>query len=120
MFGACYISLHAQAKRADGIYHALNRGNARADVFRKPEDYEAFERIMAEGLERYPVSLFAYQLPPNHWHTVLRPNAPDYRQPSAPEAGQEGEESKTTSPDPLNLSPTGLNREETPLAIRNR
>jgi putative transposase len=109
-----------RADEADGIYHALNRGNARADVFRKPEDYEAFERIIAEGLERYPVSLFAYQLLPNHWHMVLRPNAPDYRQPSAPEAGQEGEESKTTSPDPLNLSPTGLNREETPLAIRNR
>ena len=64
-----------RADEADGIYHALNRGNARADVFRKPEDYEAFERIIAEGLERYPVSLFAYQLLPNHWHMVLRPNA---------------------------------------------
>jgi hypothetical protein len=82
-------------------------------VFRKPENYEAFERIIAEGLERYPVSLFAYQLLPNHWHTVLRPNAPDYRQPSAPEAGQEGEESKTTSPDPLNLSLPSMNSSDT-------
>ena len=64
-------------KRADernGIYHALNRGNARAEIFRKPEDYDAFERILSEGLERYPVSLFAYQLMPNHWHLVLRPS----------------------------------------------
>jgi putative transposase len=51
----------------------LNRGNARADVFDKPEDYDAFERILAEGLERYPCRLLAYQLMPNHWHLVLQP-----------------------------------------------
>jgi putative transposase len=47
-----------QLKRADGadrIYHNLNRGNARAEVFRKPEDFDAFERILAQGLERYPL-----------------------------------------------------------------
>ena len=58
---------------AGGLYHALNRGNARANVFRKDADYEAFERILAEGLERYDVQLFAFQLMPNHWHFVLRP-----------------------------------------------
>jgi putative transposase len=63
-----------RADEAGAIYHALNRGNARSAIFRKPEDYEAFERILAEGLERYPVGLIAYQLMPNHWHLVLRPN----------------------------------------------
>jgi len=62
-----------RADEAGGIYHALNRGNARATVFDKPEDYEAFERILAEGLERYPCRLLAYQLMPNHWHLVLQP-----------------------------------------------
>ena len=61
------------ADEAGGIYHALNRGNARAGIFHKQEDYQAFERILAEGLERYEVELFAYQLMPNHWHLVLRP-----------------------------------------------
>ena len=60
-----------RTKRADeagGLYHALNRGNARVGIFHKDRDYEAFERILAEGLQRYEVALFAYQLLPNHWH----------------------------------------------------
>ena len=63
-----------RADEAGGLYHALNRGNARATIFQKDSDYEAFERILSEGLDRYDVQLFAYQLLPNHWHFVLRPN----------------------------------------------
>jgi putative transposase len=66
-----------RTKRADeagGLYHALNRGNARATIFHKDGDYEAFERILSEGLQRYDVQLFAYQLMPNHWHLVVRPS----------------------------------------------
>lgn len=63
-----------RADEAGGLYHALNRGNARAAIFRKDADYEAFERIVAEGLARYRVRLFCYQLMPNHWHVVLRPD----------------------------------------------
>lgn len=55
------------------IYHALNRGNDRKKIFRKDEDYEAFIRILHEGLERYPIELFAFTLIPNHWNIVLRP-----------------------------------------------
>ncbi|MCP4477091.1 MAG: hypothetical protein GY818_03265 [Planctomycetaceae bacterium] len=58
---------------AGGIYHALNRGNARHDIFFKDEDFEAFERIIAEGLEKFPVDLIAYQWMKNHWHMVLSP-----------------------------------------------
>ena len=36
-----------RADEAGGIYHALNRGNARQDIFFKDEDFEAFERIIA-------------------------------------------------------------------------
>ena len=63
-----------RADEAGGLYHALTRGNARAPIFRKDADFEAFERILAEGLERYNVQLFAFQLLSNHWHLVLRPN----------------------------------------------
>jgi len=69
-----------RTKRADepgGIYHALNRGNARGTIFHKDGDFEAFEQILAEGLERYAVELLAYQLMPNHWHMVLRPTRKD-------------------------------------------
>ncbi len=54
---------------------ALNRGNARQTIFQKDEDYQAFLRVLAEGLERYPVELFAFTWMPNHWHMVLRPTA---------------------------------------------
>jgi len=39
---------------------------------RKPEDYEAFVRVLHEGLCRYAVDLFSFTLIPKHWHLVLR------------------------------------------------
>ena len=63
-----------RADAAGGLYQALKRGNSRAQIFHKEADYEVFERILAEGLERYDVQCFCYQLLPNHWHLVLRPN----------------------------------------------
>ena len=50
-------------KRSDEagvVYHALNRGNDRKAIFKKPEDYDAFIRILDEGLQKYPVELFAF------------------------------------------------------------
>jgi putative transposase len=32
------------------IYHVLNRGNGRMRLFRKDEDYDAFERVLSEAL----------------------------------------------------------------------
>ena len=55
------------------VYHVLNRGNGRMRLFHKGGDYEAFERVLAEGLERYPVELFTYCMMPNHWHLMVRP-----------------------------------------------
>ena len=62
-----------RADEAGSIYHALNRGDAPQTIFHKGEDYQAFLRVLGEGLERYPVELFAFTLMPNHWHMVLRP-----------------------------------------------
>src|SRR5437763_12062268 len=55
------------------VYHALNRGNGREKLFRKSDDFAAFERIMIEALRRYPIRLLGYCLVPNHWHLVLWP-----------------------------------------------
>ena len=65
----------ARAVEADGYYHVLNRGNGRCNLFHKPADFDAFVRILAAGLERYPVELLAWCLMGNHWHLVLRPRA---------------------------------------------
>ena len=62
-----------RADEAGGLYHALNRGNLRADIFRKDADFSAFEQILYEGLQIHQVELYSYQLMSNHYHLVLRP-----------------------------------------------
>ena len=41
-----------RADEAGGIYHALNRDNAKNLIFFKDVDCEAFERIIAEALTK--------------------------------------------------------------------
>ncbi len=67
------MSRQRRADEAGMIYHALNRGNQRQAIFHKDEDYEALIRVLAEGLAKYAVEIFAFTLMPNHWHLVLRP-----------------------------------------------
>ncbi len=55
------------------VYHVLNRGNARLSIFEQPGDYQAFERILEQGIERFETRLLAYCLMPNHWHCVVWP-----------------------------------------------
>lgn len=63
----------ARASVGGYIYHALNRGNRRAEVFHKPGDFDAFVAAIAEARRHLPVDLFGYCLMPNHFHLVLRP-----------------------------------------------
>lgn len=66
-----------RARRVDAgglAYHVLNRGNGRMTIFEDDEDYAAFERVLAEAVERVPgIRLCAYCLMPNHWHLVVWP-----------------------------------------------
>ena len=54
-------------------YHVLNRGNARAEVFHKPEDFDAFIGLFAPACERLRMRILGWCLMPNHFHLVLRP-----------------------------------------------
>ena len=63
----------ARACSGGYTYHILNRGNARATVFHKPDDYEAFVDMMAEASVRTPMRILAYCLMPNHFHLALWP-----------------------------------------------
>src|SRR4029077_8215547 len=49
------------------------RAVARLPLFQKPADYEAFERVLVEAHEKFPIEILAYCVMPNHWHFVLRP-----------------------------------------------
>ncbi len=63
---------------ADGlIYHIINRGNGRQQVFHTDGDYRAFAELMAEASERYPVKVLAWCIMPNHFHLLVSPERAD-------------------------------------------
>ena len=59
------------------VYHIWNRGAGRLRLFKKDEDYLAFERILLEAHQRHPLNLLDWCLMPNHWHFVVRPEQDD-------------------------------------------
>ena len=42
-------------------------------IFDDDRDYDAFEKLLAEAVERSEMRLLAYCLMPNHWHLVVWP-----------------------------------------------
>lgn len=63
---------------ADGmIYHVINRGNGRREVFHKEEDFQAFISLLKEAKEKHPVKLLGYCLMSNHFHLLLSPEKAD-------------------------------------------
>ena len=63
----------ARASAADYCYHVLNRGNGRAEVFHKRDDYAAFLDMIAAASARLPMRVLGYCIMPNHFHLILRP-----------------------------------------------
>jgi len=55
------------------IYHVINRGNNRQEVFRKPEDFDAFLTALGDLKERKPFEFYGYCLLNNHFHLLIRP-----------------------------------------------
>lgn len=65
-------ALRTDAK--DYVYHALNRANGRATIFRGKADYELFEKVLEEAKGVVDtVRILSYCVMPNHWHMVLYP-----------------------------------------------
>jgi putative transposase len=61
----------ARASVGGVCYHVLNRGNARAEVFHKDDDYAAFVGLIGRACERLPMRVLGYCVMPNHFHLVL-------------------------------------------------
>ena len=55
------------------IYHALNRANARVQIFDSDKDYQLFENLLEEAVEKFGMRTLSYCIMPNHWHLVLYP-----------------------------------------------
>jgi putative transposase len=62
-----------RAAKGGIVYHVLNRANARMTIFDKDADYEAFEKVLEEAVERSGMRLLSYCVMPNHWHLVVWP-----------------------------------------------
>ena len=54
-------------------YHVINRSNSRVQIFDNDKDYQQFENILEEAVEKYDMRLISYCIMPNHWHLVLHP-----------------------------------------------
>jgi len=65
------------ARQAPGgiVFHVLNRGVGRMNIFHKDGDYRAFERVLEESLGLRPMRLCSYCMMRNHWHLVLWPRS---------------------------------------------
>ncbi len=55
------------------VFHVMNRGARRLQLFDHDRDYEVFLQAFADAQDRAPVDVFAYCLMPNHFHMVVRP-----------------------------------------------
>lgn len=58
---------------ADIVYHAINRANARMQIFNNDEDYRLFEDVLKDAKEKFEMRILSYCIMPNHWHLVLNP-----------------------------------------------
>lgn len=66
-----------RGESAGGIYHIINRGNMKMQVFNDAEDYEYFLELLKIASKREKVEIHAYCLMPNHFHLLLVPTEPN-------------------------------------------
>jgi putative transposase len=55
------------------VFHVLNRGVARMQLFETTGDFQAFERVLEETRDETAMRICADALMPNHWHLLLWP-----------------------------------------------
>ncbi len=59
-------------ERRDGVYHLINRGNYRQDLFLDEPTHTAFERCLFEACEKCGWVLEGFCVMTNHFHLVVR------------------------------------------------
>lgn len=53
------------------LYHIINRGNRREDVFHYTEDYQYFIKLLSCYSLRFEALIYHWVLMPNHYHILL-------------------------------------------------
>ena len=57
------------------MYLVLNRSVGKRHLFGKDADFEAFQRVMIEAHQRYPIRILSDCVLSNHWHFAVWPDA---------------------------------------------
>ena len=55
------------------IYHVIGRGLKPKPIFRSEDDYQEFDTVLSQAVERLEPRLLAYCVLPKHWHLILTP-----------------------------------------------
>lgn len=59
-------------EKSDGVYHIINRGNYRQDLFTTQGPHQAFERCLFEACAKCGWVLEGFCVMTNHFHLVIR------------------------------------------------
>jgi len=59
------------------VYHIINRGNNRQDVFKDEDDFQTYLKTIKRFKDKYFFKLYGYCLMNNHTHLMLEPTKPD-------------------------------------------
>ncbi len=59
------------------IYHVINRGNRRDEIFHYPEDYKYFIRLLSDYSDKFEALLYHWVVMPNHYHLLLEIEYPE-------------------------------------------
>lgn len=62
---------HARLDYPGGLYHLINRGIERREIFLCENDYRYFKDIIGELVEEEQVQCYAWALMPNHFHLLI-------------------------------------------------
>jgi len=71
------MPIRLRAGSGNVVFHVLNRGARRGQLFYQAADYCAFLRVLVEAQARIAVRILCFILMPNHWHLILWPEQDD-------------------------------------------
>ena len=55
------------------VYHVIARGMKPKPMFRSVDDYQEFDTVLVQAVDRFEPRLLAYCVLPKHWHLILTP-----------------------------------------------
>ena len=55
----------------NAVYHVINRGNEKNDIFNNDEDRNCFLNILSQSSKTYNINLYCFVLMENHFHLLV-------------------------------------------------